>query len=634
MMKLKQLYILAALGLSCSVFAQDALLANALFSQGETKLKQAKTDDEFKEVFNLMSKAAEAGSQMGNLYLGQLYFEGKGTPRNIQKAIECWELADKTNETYPQGIAQAKYFLGLELFQRKTRTNEENSKMADLLEKAGEMGCAEAWACLGKLYLKGNEFHRVSIEDSKKYYLKAELLKPSAEYEFEIGCNYLSRNILKKADKTSGVFWLKMAANKGFLPAHAKLGEFYLNENDFEKANYHLEQAIPLKSLDAISSLNALRIFRYEKRYDKLSDGAKKILQNWIVKARTGDQTAALSLGKYFLYRSNWKSGITFKNAAQGFFFLQYAAGLGNKEAQQMTKSVSIRSLKEKNPDSTVKWCNLKGNDLVKEFTDIYNVYPHGGILHAPGNYSDFFSDFQSATTPLGIFWLQNSISADQEKQLFSFCAVGVRFSPENNLEYYLFLLEQDHRFQLKYLGDNIKLLYGWIDAGYYMTAIKHPDGKIVVSGTPLRNTAGTYPGNDDPKDNFYGKYGRAEFKPEQTAQVEAFFPNLKKLLADNKQEEIANLIAYPFILNAETPLEEKIESKEDFLARFNEIFTEEFKNELLATPDDEIFSSWMGVGVGKGLLWFSPEKKEQSEKILITRLGRHCFTMPDIFTK
>ena len=171
-MKLKQLSILAAIGLSCSVYAQDALLANALFSQGETKLKQAKTDDEFKEVFNLMSKAAEAGSQMGNLYLGQLYFEGKGTLRNVQKAIECWELADKTNETYPQGIAQAKYFLGLELFQRKTRTNEENSKMADLLEKAGEMGCAEAWACLGKLYLKGNEFHRVSIEDSKKYYLR------------------------------------------------------------------------------------------------------------------------------------------------------------------------------------------------------------------------------------------------------------------------------------------------------------------------------------------------------------------------------------------------------------------------------------------------------------------------------
>ena len=115
---------------------------------------------------------------------------------------------------------------------------------------------------------------------------------------------------------------------------------------------------------------------------------------------------------------------------------------------------------------------------------------------------------------------------------------------------------------------------------------------------------------------------------------MEAFFPNLKKLLADDKREEIASLISYPFTLNEETPLEEKIENKEEFLSRFNEIFTEDFKKELLATPDDEIFDSWMGIGVGNGLLWFTPEEKEQSGKILINKLGRHCFIMPDIFTK
>ena len=96
----------------------------------------------------------------------------------------------------------------------------------------------------------------------------------------------------------------------------------------------------------------------------------------------------------------------------------------------------------------------------------------------------------------------------------------------------------------------------------------------------------------------------------------------------------IAELIKYPLLLNEETPLEEKIATKEEFLARFNEIFTEEFKKELLATPDGEIFSSWMGAGVGKGLLWFVPGDKEQSGKILISKIGKHCFTMPDIFEK
>ena len=633
-MKLKRLSILAAIGLSCSVYAQDALLANALLSQGETKLKQAKTDDEFKEVFNLMQKAAEAGSQMGNLYLGQLYFEGKGTPRNVQKAIVCWELADKTNEKYPQGIAKAKYFLGLELFQRKTRTNEENSKMADLLTKAGEMGCSEAWACLGKLYLNGNEFYRASAEEAKKYFLKAELLEPAAEYEYGIGCSYLTRVIMQQCDKISGEFWLTLAAKKGYLSAHAKLGEFYLFEHDFDKANHHLEQAIPLKTVDAITSLNALRVFRYEKRYDKLSDSAKKILQNWIVKARTGDPVAALTLGKYFLYRSSWKSGITFSNAAQGFFFLQYAAGLGSKEAQKLINAAAIQSLKEKKLDITGNWSKLSGNDLVKEFEAVYTSSKLGGILANPGNYADFLRDLQITTTPLGIYWLQDCTRIYLDKQISSFGSVGVRFSPENKLEYYLCILEQNNQCAFKYLGDNIKLLYGWTDAGYYMTAIRNAEGKIVVSGTPHSNLVGTYPGNDDPKDNFYGKYGRAKFKPEQSAQVEEFFPNLKKLLADDKREEIASLISYPFSLNEETPLEEKIENKEEFLSRFNEIFTEDFKKELLATPDDEIFDSWMGIGVGNGLLWFTPEEKELSGKILINKLGRHCFIMPDIFTK
>ena len=634
MMKLKQLSILAAIGLSCSVYAQDALLANALLSQGETKLKLAKTDDEFKEVFNLMQKAAEAGSQMGNLYLGQLYFEGKGTPRNVKKAIECWDLADKTNEKYPQGIAKAKYFLGLELFQRKNRTNEENSKMADLLVKAGEMGCAEAWACLGKLYLNGNEFFGASIEEAKKYYLKAELLEPTAEYEYGIGCCYLTRVLWQQRDNISGNFWLTLAAKKGYLPAHAKLGEFYLLEQDFDKANYHLEQAIPLKTLDAITSLNALRVFRYEKRYYKLSESAKKILQNWIARARTGDPVAALTLGKYFLYRSSWQSGITFNNSAQGFFFLQYAAGLGNKEAQQMIAGKTIHTLKDKKSDNIGNWNKLSGNDLVKEFEDVFTATKISGILANPGNYADFLIDLQMATTPLGIYWLQDATSLYQNKQTSSFSSIGVRFSPENKLEYYIFSLDLNNQYIFKYLGDNIKLLYGWTDAGYYMTAVKNAEGKIIVSGTPLSDVVGTYPGNDNPKDNFYGKYGRAKFKPEQNAQVEEFFPNLKKLLTDDKREEIANIISYPFTLNEETPLEEKIENKEEFLARFNEIFTEDFKKELLATPDDEIFDSWMGIGVGNGLLWFVPGEKELSGKILISKIGRHCFTMPDIFTK
>ena len=390
-MKLKQLSIAAALGLCCIVNAQDALLADALFTQGEIKLKQAKTEDEFKEVFNLMKKAAESGSQKGNLFLGKLYFEGKGTERDVQKAIQCWTLANKPCKEYPEGLAEAKYYLGLELFQRAVKTNEENSLMVDLLTKAGEMGCTEAWACLGKLYWNGNGFHPEDKEKSKESYLKAELLKPEAEYEYWIGCNYLFRGLQKKQDFISGLYWLNLSANKGYLQAHAKLGLHYLDVKDLEKANVHLEKAIPLKDLEAITALNALRVIRYEKRYEKLSPNAKKIVQRWLSRARSGDQVAALTLGKYFQLRSIFASGIDFDNAAQGFFFMQYAAGLGSRPAQRLIKAQSIQALKVKEDNQFTSWHKLSGEKLVKEFADLYGGVISSGIL---GKNAEISTDF------------------------------------------------------------------------------------------------------------------------------------------------------------------------------------------------------------------------------------------------
>ena len=629
-MKIRRIFTIAALGLCCCVNAQDDVLADALFSQGEMRLQQAKTDDDYKAVFDLMKKAADSGSQKAYLYLGILHFEGKGTAKNTKKAIEFWGLADKKSPRYPTGIAEAKYYLGLELFQRQTRSNDDNSRMKDLLETAGTMGSPEAFGCLGKLYWNGNEFYTKDLNSSKGYFLKAELIKPDAEYEYYLGCYFLIQDHNRKRDKDSAIYWLTLSANKEYLPAHAKLGLFYLDEKNFEKADFHLTKAIPLKNLEAITALNAFRVFRHEKSNDgNLSENAKKIVRSWLTRARSGDKVAALTLGRYFLLRATNQSGIVFCNAGQGFYFLQYAAALGSKEAQDLTGSLSLKDLKEQD-NPVVKWHKLSGEEVVKNINEVYRVY--STEITDPEYASGFFREIQNMMTPIGIYWIQDhtTVGIYEKDKLFS--SVGIRISPEKKIEYYVMKMNDDRDFQVKFLGNNVTLLHAWIDAGYIMTATKNEEGKIVVSGMAIDSTTGTYPGNDDPKDNYYGKYGRAGFNEADHSAVEAFFPNLKKLLKENKREEIANLIQYPFILNEETPLQETVKDKQDFLLRFDEIFTESFKQELFNTPDDEIFSTWMGVVAGKNLIYFVPGKNEQAGKIFISKIGAHCFLMPEIF--
>ena len=634
-MRFQHFFMVALLSFGCAVNAQDDVLADALFTQGEQKLREAKTEEDHKVVFDLMKRAAESGSQKGYLYLGKLYFEGKGIQKNISKAVECWEKADKKSPGHPDGIAEAKYYLGLELFQRSVRSNDDNFRMEKLWKEAGEMGCAEALSGLGKLYWNGNEFFAGNSELSKQYFLESELITPTAENEYWLGKNYGRRHVLKKRDDISAVYWLNLAAKREYLPAHAELGLHYLNRNIFEKANFHLEKAIPLKDLEAITALNAFRVYRHEKKYGKLSPNAKKIIESWLNRARNGDSTAALTLGRYFLLRSTWKSGITFDNAAQGFFFLQYAAGLGSEIAASLSGSCRISEMKQIKSDDFTAWHKKSGDEFTKEFSEIYGSSNISGqILNDPENLFDFLQDLQQVTSRAGIFWIQDHISFLPGEKTIEFSAAGVRLSPENKLEYYLFHLNKNNDFTLKYLGDASKLLYAWPDAGYFMAAYKNREGKIIVTGIPVNDTVGTYPGNDNPEDDFYGKYGRAGFKDTHAVLLEGFFPYLKTLLKKEQKEEIAELIKYPLILNEDTPFEETIRNSDEFTARFDELFPEKFRMELYNTPDDEIFTSWMGVGFGKGLLFLSPGEKENSWQVLISRIWNHSFRMPDIFEK
>ncbi|MGR6764010.1 hypothetical protein ACU1JV_19510 [Paenibacillus sp. T2-29] len=80
-------------------------------------------------------------------------------------------------------------------------------------------------------------------------------------------------------------------------------------------------------------------------------------------------------------------------------------------------------------------------------------------------------------------------------------------------------------------------------------------------------------------------------------------FKALQKAVADNDKEKVANYILYPLRVNdSEKSL--TIPNKKDFLAKYDQIFTDAIREALVNQKTDDLFVNYQGVMVGSGELW------------------------------
>ncbi|MGQ3479928.1 hypothetical protein [Paenibacillus sp. TY11] len=80
-------------------------------------------------------------------------------------------------------------------------------------------------------------------------------------------------------------------------------------------------------------------------------------------------------------------------------------------------------------------------------------------------------------------------------------------------------------------------------------------------------------------------------------------FKALQKAVADNDKEKVANYILYPLRVNdSEKSL--TIPNKEDFIAKYDQIFTDAIREALVNQKTDDLFVNYQGVMVGSGELW------------------------------
>ncbi|RXZ77786.1 hypothetical protein EBB07_27310 [Paenibacillaceae bacterium] len=88
------------------------------------------------------------------------------------------------------------------------------------------------------------------------------------------------------------------------------------------------------------------------------------------------------------------------------------------------------------------------------------------------------------------------------------------------------------------------------------------------------------------------------------------FLDQLQKHVAKNNKAAVAELVSYPLRVNHDGK-SLIIKTKKDFIARYNQIFTDEIKKKLLAQQADTVFVNWKGVMVGDGEIWIGQTGKQ-----------------------
>lgn len=100
------------------------------------------------------------------------------------------------------------------------------------------------------------------------------------------------------------------------------------------------------------------------------------------------------------------------------------------------------------------------------------------------------------------------------------------------------------------------------------------------------------------------GGYSIAGF--DDSAKVEQFVKKLQEWVAQDKKEEIANVIRFP--LNVQISGRRiALRNKNDFLRRYSEVFNSRVKDAVLKQDSSNLFGNWQGAMIGNGEIWIHP---------------------------
>ena len=164
-----------------------------------------------------LSNKAEQGHVEAQFKLGDAYYSGKGTRKNLEQAFSWYEKAALQGHSKAQRALGAMYELG-------KGTTSEPEKAAYWYEKAAEQGLARAQTNLGILYETGKGVAQNYVT-AHIWYEKA------AAQSYARGQTYLGRmyelGLGVAVDFTKAFYWYQKAAAQGYARAQTNLGALY-----------------------------------------------------------------------------------------------------------------------------------------------------------------------------------------------------------------------------------------------------------------------------------------------------------------------------------------------------------------------------------------------------------------------
>lgn len=177
---------------------------------------------------SLFRIAGELNSSDAYYYLGEMSYEGLGTPKNFKQGFE------HTSKAAQMGNRLAQYRLGL-VYHYGTGVEADKTKASTYFENSGKMidqgvdnKNPELLFIKGSMYMNGN-YVQQNRQRALEYYTEAsELGYPQAQYELY--------KILKATDHQRAAEWLRKSAEQGYPKAEYEMAIIAEGNKEYSKA--------------------------------------------------------------------------------------------------------------------------------------------------------------------------------------------------------------------------------------------------------------------------------------------------------------------------------------------------------------------------------------------------------------
>ena len=186
-------------------------------------------------------KAATANKGEAYYYLGRIYTEGEGIPRDLEKSFKAFKTASEL------GHAESQYYLGA-MYNEGVAVPQNDKEAFKWHSEAAEQGHQLAKYSIATMYYQGTGTPK-DVNKALEIYLELANEKMK-EAQYSVGMIYKTRVVTKGTEKESeqeAIKWLKKAAEAGDADAQFELGDIYeqgqagVRQNKVEACIYYLK---------------------------------------------------------------------------------------------------------------------------------------------------------------------------------------------------------------------------------------------------------------------------------------------------------------------------------------------------------------------------------------------------------